>query len=174
MNDNLKNFKEWYVRILQDLYDTREAGFVILMVAFPLLERYLREKSGVHEGTLKSNKRFYDELRAILPELRDQETARQFWGAYRHGLLHQVTISLKQHQGNEIDVWMVTHDIGDILYQHSNGDFFMHPVNFAEKVIDVIENDFPTFEGPNSPGHPLPTVRQVAPTILGTGAHNPP
>jgi len=177
MNDNLKNFKEWYVNILQGLYCKRDAGFIILMVAFPLLERYLREKSGVYEGTLKNKNNksmFYSELIAILPKLGDQKTARQFWDAYRHGLLHQVTLSLKKRQINKRIVWKVTHDIGGILHRHSNGDFFIHPVNFAKKVINVIENDFSTFEGQHSPDHPLPTVQQEGPTILGTGTQNPP
>lgn len=39
MNDHGKNFKAWYVEILRSLYPQREAGFVILFVAFPLLER---------------------------------------------------------------------------------------------------------------------------------------
>jgi len=173
MNDNYKNFKAWYVKVLQRLYDNRDAGFIILMVAFPLLERYLREKSRVYQGKLNSS--FYSELTAVLPELRDQRTAQGFWNAYRNGLLHQVTISSRNQQGNKINRWKLTHDIGeDILYQHSNGDFFVHPVNFAKKVINVIENDFPTFEGPHSADHRLPTVQPVGPTILGTGTQNPP
>jgi hypothetical protein len=107
MDCHKKNFEVWYKAILEGLYSNRNAGFVILMVAFPLLERYLREKSGLHDGA---------------------------------------AVSLD-----------------------SNGDFWVHPSNFAKRVIDTIEKDFATFEAQHSPGYPLPTVHQF-PTILGTGA----
>ena len=46
------NFRAWFSKILEGLYSVQDAGFPILMISFPLLERYLREKSGVHEGNL--------------------------------------------------------------------------------------------------------------------------
>ncbi len=60
MDNNLNNFRSWYSNILHDLYSKQDAGFIILMISFPLLERYLREKSGVHEGNLTDS--FYSEL----------------------------------------------------------------------------------------------------------------
>ena len=66
-NDNQANFKSWFVDVLEPLYRKREAGFVVLIVSLGLLERYLREKSGVHEANLDD--RFYDELRKVLPAL---------------------------------------------------------------------------------------------------------
>ncbi|MEE8329333.1 MAG: hypothetical protein V3R54_05325, partial [Thermodesulfovibrionia bacterium] len=93
MNKNLDNFRVWYSKILEALYLKENAGFVILMISFPLLERYLREKSGVHEGNL--NDSFHSELQTIFPVLTSQEIAKQFWHVYRNGLLHQVTLSQK-------------------------------------------------------------------------------
>src|SRR3989338_816269 len=85
------NFRAWYSIILEGLYSNQDAGFPILMISFPLLERYLREKSGVHEGNL--NDSFYSELQNIIPALTSLDLAKQFWHVYRNGLLNQVTLS---------------------------------------------------------------------------------
>lgn len=71
MNNNLENFKKWFSGILENIYPNQNAGFVILMISFPLLERYLREKSGVHEGKLNDD--YYTNLRSIFPELSNIE-----------------------------------------------------------------------------------------------------
>src|SRR5665213_484930 len=97
MPTHLHNFRCWYSGILDSLYTNGNAGFVILMVAFPLLERYLREMSGVNEGELTD--RFYDELRRVFPVIPDNSIARQFWQVYRNGLLHQVTLSQQNRRG---------------------------------------------------------------------------
>jgi hypothetical protein len=47
MSDSRENFDAWFVNVLESLYPRREAGFVILMIAFPLLERYLRQRVGL-------------------------------------------------------------------------------------------------------------------------------
>src|SRR5260370_33667137 len=97
MSTHVHNFKYWYSDILNRLYANGNAGFVILMIAFPLLERYLREKSGVHEAYLTDP--FYDELRRVFPVLPDNAVAGQFWQVYRNGLLHQVTLSQQNRKG---------------------------------------------------------------------------
>lgn len=122
------------------------------MISFPLIERYLREKSGVHEGQL--NDSFYSELQTIFPALADQETAKQFWHVYRNGLLHQVTLSLKDRKGIKMPTGWLHQDV-DLLSIDTSGDFWVHPTKFAKKVIEVIENDFATFEGCHSNSHPL-------------------
>ncbi|MCR4286894.1 MAG: hypothetical protein NUW09_02650 [Deltaproteobacteria bacterium] len=152
-NTHLDNFRAWYTQILEGLYSKQDAGFAILMISFPLLERYLREKSGVHEGKL--NGLFYSELQKIIPALTSIESATQFWQVYRNGLLHQVTLSRKDHKGIEMPIgWL--HQDADLLSLDTGGGFKVHPVKFSKKVIDVIEKDFGVFEGPNSPNHPLP------------------
>jgi hypothetical protein len=45
MSVHLENFRLWFVRVLEGLYQQREAGFAIMMISFPLLDRYLRQKS---------------------------------------------------------------------------------------------------------------------------------
>ncbi len=167
MDCHKKNFEDWYKAILEGLYSNPNAGFVILMVAFPLLERYLREKSGVHEGS--RNDSFHKELAAVFPELKSQKDPPHFWQVYRNGLLHQVTFSKrKNRQGIKLpDGWVSNK--GAAVSIDSNGDFWVHPSQFAKRVIDTIEKDFPTFEGQHSPDHPLPSVHQFR-TIMGTGA----
>lgn len=162
MTNNLDNFRSWYSNILEELYSRQDAGFVILMISFPLLERYLREKSGVHEGNL--NDTFYNELQTIFPALTSQELAKQFWQVYRNGLLHQVSLSMKDKKGIQMpSSWL--HKEAEILSIGKSGDFWVHPVKFAKKVIEIIENDFTTFEGPHSTSHPLPRIH---PITLGT------
>lgn len=167
MDCHKKNFEVWYKAILEGLYSNRNAGFVILMVAFPLLERYLREKSGVHEEDL--NNSFYKELVAVFPELTSQNYACHFWQVYRNGLLHQVTVSQKNRKGIKMPDGWVSNDVAAVS-KDSNGDFWLHPAEFAKRVINTIEKDFHTFEGPHSVDHPLPQVRQFTNTnVLGTG-----
>jgi hypothetical protein len=148
------NFKSWYSDILAGLYSDSEAGFVILMVAFPLLERYLRSKSGDHEERLTCA--FYDELRGVFPVLRDTTTAKQFWQVYRNGLLHQVTLSQRDRKMVRMpDGWVSTASPHAIEVDAS-GNFSVHPKQFANTVIGMITGDFTTFEGKGSRNHALP------------------
>lgn len=155
MATHLHNFKCWYSGILDGLYTNANAGFVILIVAFPLLERYLREKSGVHEGDLTDS--FYDALRTVFPMLPDNSVARQFWQVYRNGLLHQVTLSQQSRKGLQMpEGWLSSHVAA--LSIDASGDFWVHPVEFAKIVVQTIEADFSAFEGQHSLSHPLPVV----------------
>ena len=49
MKDNHNNFVRWFEEPLSNLYKNPHAGFAILILSLPILERYLREKSGVCE-----------------------------------------------------------------------------------------------------------------------------
>ena len=64
------------------------AGFIFALVAFPLLERYIRNKSSCPEGE-KLKPQFFAELGQMFSEILGKENA--FWDCYRNGLLHQVT-----------------------------------------------------------------------------------
>jgi len=169
MSMNKENFNNWYVNILRNLFTNQNAGFIILMVAFPLLERYLREKSGIHEDEIKD--KFYAELLKVFPELDSEDKARDFWQVYRNGLLHQVTISLKNRKGVQMPLGWVSSDVGPFIIYHE-GNFWVHPSNFAENVIRIIENDFSTFEGLHSVNHPLPVVHTECTITLGTSTPN--
>ncbi len=94
MNADHQHFQMWYKRILEKLYDDPHAGFPILMITFPLLERYIREKSKNHEAD-SLNDEFHKELIKIFPELKTTSNSKKFWKIYRHGILHQGTLSEK-------------------------------------------------------------------------------
>jgi hypothetical protein len=169
MSDSRENFDAWFVNVLESLYPRREAGFVILMIAFPLLERYLRQRVGLPAEDDRLTTNFYDELRKLFPKLRDSDQARAFWQIYRNGLLHQGTFSQKR-----IIYGLASHDISDTIYIDQNkGIFCVHPVLFARQVLEQIRNDFATYEGASSVAPPLSTVGPYqfapeTPMIVGT------
>jgi hypothetical protein len=170
MSSNYDNFNAWFKDILEVLYSNRNAGFAILMVALPLLERYLREKSGIHEGNYyDNNDNFYKELAVVFPDLKCVQDAKDFWQAYRNGLLHQVTISKKRKSNINISYVGVSHDLTTIVSKNWNY-FLVNPVKLAKHVIEIIEKNFFAFEGHHSTLHPLSKTRQISPDILGTGA----
>lgn len=179
MATNHENFRAWYVDILDTLYPQRAAGFAIMMIAFPLLERYLRQRVGLTVQA-QLNDTFYDELIALFPELKDRAIARQFWQVYRNGLLHEVTMSLQDRYRNQMPVGSLSHDVPG-LSRESDGSFFVHPIDFAKRVVQIIEGDFSTFEGTTSVGR-LPSVRvhapgiesSTVPIILGTNTSSRP
>jgi hypothetical protein len=191
MPTTLEYFDSWFVKVLESLYPTRDAGFkgacapvtgaqtlirfVIMITIFPLLERYLRQRAGIPAENDKLNDKFFDELSIIPPELRDHKgdnKARDFWQMYRNGLLHQGTFfqKLKVYYG------LASHDITTtIVVDENNGNFCVHPEFFAKRILRQIAYDFSTYEGASSAAPPLPTVGpyQFAPDttmIIGTTA----
>jgi len=157
MPTNQDNFRAWYADTLTALSTRREAGFAIMMIALPLLERYLRQRVNLAvQGPLNAS--FYDELVRFFPEISDRATARQFWHVYRNGLLHEVTLSLQDRSGNQMPVGSLSHDIPGVT-RLADGAFNVHPVHFAEKIIQIIENDFATYAGTASASK-LPDVTQ--------------
>ncbi len=168
-NDNQANFKSWFVDVLEPLYRKREAGFVVLIVSLGLLERYLREKSGVHEANLDD--RFYDELRKVLPALQSRAEAKVFWHVHRNGLFHQVTLSLSDRQGIQMPRSVLSHDFQaavSIARQNQPIEFKVNPVRLSKQVISTIESDFTCFEGSHSTNHPLPVVKAIDRKVTGT------
>jgi hypothetical protein len=120
-----------------------DAGFILAMVAFPLLERYLRRES----GSVPKQKLFQDAVLKFLPELKTARQAKEFWESYRHGLLHNVML-------NGVEDWL-SHETA-IIEKRPKG-FLMNPVLFAERVLERIRGDFETFA--KDPG--LPEVKSV-------------
>jgi hypothetical protein len=170
------NFTDWYVTVLESLYPQQNAGFVVVTVAFVLLERYLRQKAGLAPQARLSND-FYQELSRVVPELRTQAEAKQFWQVHRNGLLHEATLSSQTRNGMAMPAAYLTHTRRRIVVE-TDGSFWLNPVDFAKTVVAAIEADFATFEGSGKAAQ-LPVVMQVSlPTgslaqtsaYLGTGS----
>ena len=166
MGNSLENFRAWYVEPLKLLYPHRDAGFPVAMVAFPLLERYIRQRIGVR-GHDPLNDAFFRVLCVVVPGLKSEDVARTFWSAYRHGLLHEVTLARETRRGAALPVAWLSHDV-PLFSIDQNGEYWLHPVLFAERVVAVIEGDFQTFENGHTAIGSLPVV-QVAPSYAGTG-----
>lgn len=158
---NRVNFEVWYGDQLAALAGNRDAGFIVTMTCFPLLERYLKQRSGSDPNT----ELFNEALVQALPELQSPSIANAFWSFYRHGLLHNVALSKETYR--------LSHD-KPILEIQADGQAWLNPDLFAERVLELIRNDFATFEQ----GVSLPTVAPiygVAPqsegqaVYLGTG-----
>jgi hypothetical protein len=176
MKTHLENFRTWYVAVLNGLYPLREAGFVVLMITFPLLERYLRQKQKQKQklqlppqAILQDS--FYDELAILFPQLPDRATAKNFWQVYRNGILHEVTLYRQNRSGSQMPTGWLSHD-KPIISIESDGSFWIHPVLFAQHVVQTIEADFSVFEGTVVSQSPLPKIKTVTtpagPIILGT------
>ena len=156
----LGQFKKWYVEILEGLYPDRDAGFAILMIVFPLLERYLRGKLSLPLGESIGQKG-KAELQKIFPELKTTQFAGEFWEVFRHGLLHQVTLFNENRNGANLPTSRITHDIPISIAIEADGSFTLQPVLFAKKVLELILSDFGIFMNEQKASiYPLPTVRE--------------
>lgn len=157
MSTHRTNFDAWYKRVLDLLYPHRDAGFAILLIAFPLLERYLRQKTALRFDQPLTDA-FFDELTRLFPALKASATARNFWQIYRNGLLHEITLSRQTRSGTPMPVGWLSYD-KPLITIESDGSMWINPVDFAQHVVATIEADFTTFEGTSPPSTPLPTVK---------------
>ena len=137
MDSDYENFKTWYVDTLNKLYPDRNSGFAILMITFPLLERYLRHKNRLSHKDILSN-RCMDELRRMFPCLPSTEDARKFWSIFRNGILHQVTLSRENKSGILMPEGLLSHDKNSAITIESDGSFLIHPVLFSKHIVDII------------------------------------
>jgi hypothetical protein len=140
MSEYRENFKKWFEDILNDLISNKAdtAGAILLIVSFPLLERYLSAVVG------KAEKRRQEKLVEIFsPQLADADAARRFWHIYRDGLLHQVTLNRSG------DAWRVD-EHAEAVEQDDKGLFLVNPVKFAQRVLEIINHDFERFASSDS------------------------
>jgi hypothetical protein len=185
MTDHEKNFRKWFMTPLEPLRGNGDAGFIFAFVSLPLLERYLREKSGAGEAAILPPQ-FFLELRKLFPEIACREN--NMWHCYRNGLLHQAAFSQeKRRQGIVVvlNAALSGHDNRPIYYDISGDCFYMNPEEFFDRVTKTILGDFTTYVGSLSPAHPLPSISSpstvvpgVVPTITGliigaTGFYKP-
>jgi hypothetical protein len=153
-------FRVWFSQFLDRLCFQRDAGFVIMLTALPLLERYLRGKSEI--GSASLNDAFYRELILVLPELQDLVVAREFWTAFRNGLLHQST--MKRVPSAPVNSEL-NPDAALLRVDRRAGvtHFCVNPLRFGVKVLNTIEGDFATYRDAEPIAHKLPDV--IAPTV---------
>ena len=157
MDNHLKNFRAWYIKILEDLCPKRDAGIAILMISLPLLERYLRQKNSLRpENPL--NDGCMDTLRSVFPALPDRATAWTFWQVYRNGFLHQATLSMSTRKGAALPAASLTHDMTSPVAIEADGSFVLHPCLFSQHVLRAIEAEFAIFAGTGTPTPQMPTV----------------
>jgi hypothetical protein len=167
MSTHHENFESWFRKPLELLFPDRDSGFAILLIAFPLLERYLRQKTGLTPDQNLSDA-FFDELLKLFPILGSRVTATQFWKIYRNGLLHVITLSRQTRGGTQLPVGWLSHD-KPLISIETDGSIWINPVDFARRVVEVIESDFATFEGTASATR-LPTVKPQ--TVAKAGVSN--
>jgi len=155
-----ERFEKWFKEPLESLYENEHAGFAILMIALPVLERHLRWKSGENEKTrLDPNGPFYDELIKLFPTLGSRAIANDFWESYRHGLLHQATLKNKAGTAETSVKNDPTAPAITVSICSGGRQFVVAPVVFSKKVIDEIQSDFSTFLGAASvKQHPFSDV----------------
>lgn len=156
IEDPRVRFHLWYRSVLEKMFDDQNAGFAILMITLPLLERYSFGKTGGRaDGKLGEPEKKV--IMGLFPEIKYLSQVGLLWKAYRHGLLHQVTLFSGQKP-----VGWVNHDIPNAL-EIDGKRMVIHPAKFAQRVLEVIENDFETFCGKDQIGNleKLPVVRKM-------------
>lgn len=155
LSQNRKDFEAWFVAVLTPLMLDPNAGFVLAMVAFPLLERYLRRRS----NAAPKQAAFQEALLAFLPELRSRDNAVKFWSSYRHGMLHNVKL--------EQDRDWLSYD-SDIVRVDADR-LWMNPRLFVRRVVEAIDTDFETFA--MDPALPQEHLVLVPPTPQAPGPY---
>lgn len=160
MIEHITDFRAWFRNLLHPLYDDHKAGLVILMVVFPLLERYVRQRARIPLGQNLLCKEGKTELLQLIPELQDAETAGYFWEVFRHGLLHQVSLFPESKMRSSkppssLPASRITQDIPVAFAIEPDRSFTLNPALFAELVFSTIENDFETFVGHPASSYPL-------------------
>lgn len=164
---NETQFRKWYVEILDDLYK-KEAGFPIMLIALPILERYLREETGI--GEEKIDDRFFKGLISIFPRINN---ATQFWHTYRNGLLHQVTFSLRNRRNKSMPPACIRFDQDEPVVYDEKDRVSVNPILFAKEIMEKVLANYKGMNGSRSPNHPIPyTFTDENHSQMGTASDN--
>jgi|SRR3990172_8348881 len=166
MSTDQENFVKWFVTPMERLKPDGHAGFIFAIVSLPLLERFLREKSGIGENRSLTSP-FYVQLESYFPDLigRGQE----FWEVYRHALLHQATFKTEKRDTSGVilqvfpEAGLSGYDPRPIYFSPMHNAYYMNPLAFHKRVIDIIQNEFSAYLAPSSPGHPPSTIYHPPP-----------
>lgn len=161
---DFEKFEKWFAMPLLRLARDPDAGLIILMSTFPILERYLKEKSGCDPIAPP----FLAAFIQVVPELGAEANAKLLWTTYRDQLLHNASFE-RQSQ------WLSR--AKGIFEIDEQGRYWLNPALFAERVVSVIRSDFACFEmGLSLPEisvfaspRTLPEGSNLNPVYLGTG-----
>ena len=164
------DFRNWFREPLETLFPKEHAGFPIMMITIPLLERYLRSKSRIFEASSLSQP-FYDKFKEMFPVFNGHlDSEKRFWQVFRHGIMHQATLSLKNTPHIQMPGfgWLS----GEVeMLEIKNGDLWVNPVSFSKHVLETIENDFDIFLSVGANSHPLPYGQSSSDGSYGTSGH---
>ncbi|MDM7912275.1 MAG: hypothetical protein QUS09_04185, partial [Methanotrichaceae archaeon] len=159
----LAEFKRWYADILEKMYPDRDAGFAIMLITIPILERYIRCKFNLPRGgniREKGKKAIYQ----VFPELGSLEAIGNLWDALRNGLLHQLTFFSETLANDQLPIVRLTHDTSVAIRCEDDKSISVHPVFFAERAIQLVMEDFATFNRDDVDSiTPLPAVFSLNP-----------
>jgi hypothetical protein len=175
MKASESEFRNWFVDSLSPLRTSGNAGFIFLLVAIPILERYLRRKSQCPEGEPVTDA-FLVELGKLFSGISGME--REFWNCYRNGLLHYLTFAQKKWL-RKTGEWMGLpkaaisgHDPRPVYFDRAKSEFYVNPIAFFDQVIETVLADFGTYESDGLTQYSLPSlldplgaIPNVVPTI---------
>ena len=175
MTTSESEFRKWFVDSLTPLRKSGDAGFIFLLVAIPMLERYLRQKSQCPEGQDLTDA-FFKELGKLFTEVSGRE--REFWSCYRNGLLHHVTFAQAKWVRRTCK-WkglpkaaISGHDTRPVYFDQAKSEFYINPIAFFDAVTAAVLADFATYESDGDTKYNLPStldpsgaIPHVVPTI---------
>lgn len=157
-----QEFENWYEKPIRDMNAYEHGGLAVMMLCLPLLERFLREKSGCREGNL--GPAFYAEFKSLFNNL-SVDQVKDFWQVYRNGLLHQATFSEQSRNGTDMPRAWITEPNPEypheINYDALAKVFVCLPLQFSATVLAKIKADTGTFAAQNSPHHGLLGVQRA-------------
>ena len=161
------NFNRWIRDPICNLSRQKHTGFAVAMIAFPILERWIRGRIGIKDRPLRDSDgdQFYGELAAQFPALRDPadgsfpHAAKSFWQAFRNGILHQVAFStkpIKAHVNMQPLFCAFLEQLTvPIVLTSPPPTFLLNPHAFAQAVLSIIEADFSSYESADPEHHKL-------------------
>jgi len=152
-----ENFELWLGKPLALLIDTEHSGFAVAMIAFPVLERYLRGKSRSEPNTPT----FDAALLSVIPELGTIQAAGKFWSIYRHSLLHWAAFQKANYGFTECP---------GVISVTEEGFVWLNPRLFGGRVLETVRADFEPFEAENVP---LPRVRNLESSLEAVPPYSP-
>ncbi|HLX64481.1 MAG TPA: hypothetical protein VKX17_24620 [Planctomycetota bacterium] len=121
----------WYIEPLRAMNVGRQ-GFLILMVLFPLYEKYLRIKEGMGDEGFGKGKPVIDRIRKEL-EFATIDEAFGFWQDIRNGLLHRAIPKAVYYK--------LGLQVPGPAIESCPGGFLINPFELRDRILSIIEAD---------------------------------